>query len=82
MSRPTAIVSRLELVDVGPADRVGAGLVELVGIDPTDVVCLEDLRVEHRGGCYSPAIWDPAAVAPGSSLELVYGAETGHGAVR
>ena len=38
----------LEFVDVGAADRVGAGLVQLVGIDPADVVGLEDLGIEHR----------------------------------
>ena len=53
----------LELVDVGAADRVGAGLVELVGIDPADVVCLENLRVEHRGD--ATASHFPAAVATG-----------------
>ena len=47
MSRPTAMRPRLELLHVGAADRVGAGLVELVGVDPSDVVGLEDLRVEH-----------------------------------
>jgi hypothetical protein len=36
-----------ELLDVGAPDRVGAGLVEVVRIDPADVVRLEDLRVEH-----------------------------------
>src|ERR671936_311824 len=38
---------RLELLRVGAADRVRALLVELVGIDPADVVGLEHLRIEH-----------------------------------
>ena len=48
---------RLELLDVGAADRVGALLVELGGVEPAHVVRLEDLRVEHaldstdRRGC-------------------------------
>ncbi len=37
----------LELLDVATADLVGAGLVELVGIDPADVVRLEDLGLQH-----------------------------------
>ena len=49
MSRPTAMRSRLELLDVGAPDRVRAVLVELVRIDAAHVVRLEDLRVEHRG---------------------------------
>ncbi len=35
----------LELLGVGATYRVGAGLVELGRIDPSDVVCLEDLRL-------------------------------------
>src|SRR3954453_12553148 len=38
---------RLKDLDEGPADRVRALLVELVPVDPADVVCLEDLRIEH-----------------------------------
>ena len=49
MSLPTAIGPRLELLDVGPPDPVGAVLVELRRVDPADVVRLEDLRVEHGG---------------------------------
>ena len=48
MSRPTAICSRLELLDVGAPDRAGAVLVELGRVDPADVVRLEDLGIEHR----------------------------------
>ena len=48
MSRPTAIDSRLEVLDVGAADRVRALLVELVRIDAADVVRLEGLRIEHE----------------------------------
>jgi hypothetical protein len=40
---------RLELLDVGAADRVGALLVELGRIEAPDVVGLEDLWVEHAG---------------------------------
>ena len=40
---------RLEDVDEGSPDRARALLVELGAVDPADVVCLEDLRVEHRG---------------------------------
>ena len=42
---------RLELLDEGAADRVGALLVDLRGIDATDVIRLEDLGIEHRPGC-------------------------------
>ena len=45
MSRPDRDRARLELLDVGASDRAGALLVELDGIDPPHVVCLEDLRV-------------------------------------
>ena len=38
---------RLELLDVRTPDRIGALLVELVGIDPSHVVRLEHLRIEH-----------------------------------
>ncbi len=38
---------RLEVLDVRTADRPCAVLVELGGVDPADVVCLEDLRIEH-----------------------------------
>ena len=38
---------RLELLDVGAADRVRALLVEFVRVDPADVVRLEHLRIEH-----------------------------------
>ena len=37
----------LELLDVCPADRLRARLVELVRVDPAHVVRLEDLGVEH-----------------------------------
>ena len=47
MSRPTAIGARLELLDVGAADRVGALLVELGRVDAAHVVRLEDLGIEH-----------------------------------
>ena len=39
--------ARLELLDVGAPDRVGALLVELRGVQPAHVVRLEDLGVEH-----------------------------------
>src|SRR2546428_12607495 len=39
---------RLELLDKGATDRVSALLVELRGVDGTDVVCLEHLWIEHR----------------------------------
>ena len=39
---------RLELLDEGATDRVGALLVDLSGVDATDVVCLEHLWIEHR----------------------------------
>ena len=39
--------ARLELLHVRAPDRVRAGLVELVGIDPAYVVGLEHLGVEH-----------------------------------
>ena len=39
--------ARPELLDVGPADRVGALLVELLPVEAADVVRLEHLRVEH-----------------------------------
>ena len=45
MSRPIAIRLGLELLDVGPADRVGARLVELGRVDAAHVVRLEGLRV-------------------------------------
>ncbi len=45
MSRPTAIVAGSNCFDVGASDRLGAVLVELAGIDPADVVSLEDLRL-------------------------------------
>ena len=38
---------RLELLDVGAADRVRAFLVQLVGIETADVVGLEGLGIEH-----------------------------------
>ena len=59
MSRPTAIRLRLEVLDVGPADRVRALLVELAGVDAADVVCLEDLRVEHGS-----MLWDNGSCRP------------------
>ena len=39
---------RLELLDVGPPDRVGALLVELLAVDPAHVVRLENGGIEHR----------------------------------
>ena len=39
---------RLELLDEGTPDRVGAVLVELCGVDPAHVVRLEGLRIEHH----------------------------------
>ena len=39
--------ARLELLDVGAPDRPCSGLVELRRVDAADVVCLEDLGVEH-----------------------------------
>ena len=53
MSRPTAIRRGSKTLDVGAADPVGAVLVELLGIEPADVVRLEHLRVErHRDLLY------------------------------
>ena len=49
---PDGDPARLELLDVGAADRIGAGLVELLRIERADVVCLERGRVEHPGRCY------------------------------
>ena len=46
---------RLELLDVGAADRVRAVLVELGRVDAADVVCLEDLRVEHGADAMAAA---------------------------
>ena len=45
---PDGDLLRLELLDVGAPDRARAVLVDLVRIDPADVVRLEDLRIEHR----------------------------------
>jgi hypothetical protein len=45
--------ARLELLDVGPPDRVRARLVELRRIDAAHVVRLEHLRIEHGGRSYS-----------------------------
>ena len=53
---------RLELLDVGAADRVRALLVELAGVDAADVVRLEDLRVEH-----GPMLWDNGSCRPAPS---------------
>ena len=44
-------LGRLELLDVGAANRVAALLVELRRVDAADVVGLEDLRIEHALGC-------------------------------
>ena len=49
---PDGDPARLELLDEGAADRIGAGLVELLRIERSDVVCLERGRVEHPGRCY------------------------------
>src|SRR5207249_1072331 len=51
-ARPPHVVAdgdptRLELFDEGTHDRVGALLVQFRGVDPADVVRLEDLRIEH-----------------------------------
>ena len=45
--------ARLEVLDVGAADRVCALLVELVRIEAADVVRLEDLGIEHE-----PMLWE------------------------
>ena len=45
---PNGDPARLELLDVRTADRVRPFLVELLGVDPTDVVGLEDPGIEHR----------------------------------
>src|SRR4051794_28035143 len=52
--------ARLELLDIGAADRVGALLVEVGGVDPAHVVRLEDLRLEH-----GPMLWNRRAPARG-----------------
>ena len=57
---------RLELLDVGAADRIGAVLVELRPVDPADVVGLEDLRDRARRRCYGRR----AEPASGSCLVL------------
>jgi hypothetical protein len=41
--------ARLEVLDVRPANRVGAFLVNVRGIDAAYVVGFENLRVEHSG---------------------------------
>src|SRR5207253_10514149 len=43
---PNRNPSRLELLNVRAPNRVSAGLVELVGINPADVVGLEHLRTQ------------------------------------
>ena len=48
MSRPTAIVSGLEVLDVGATDRVGALLVELGAVEAAHVVRLEGFGLEHE----------------------------------
>jgi hypothetical protein len=48
VSAPDGDLLRLELCDVGAADRVDTLLVELGRIDTSDVVGLEDLGIEHR----------------------------------
>ena len=48
--------ARRELLDVGAPDCVSTGLVELVGVDPPDVVCLEDAGVEHCGDSTRPVV--------------------------
>ena len=45
---PDRDLLRLELLDVGATDRVATLLVQLRRVDPTDVVRLEDFRVEHH----------------------------------
>ena len=44
----------LEVLRIGAPDRVGPVLVQLGRIDASDVVCLEDLRVEHAGMLTTP----------------------------
>ena len=46
---PDGDAFRLELLDVGAADLARAVLVDLVRIDPPDVVGFEDLWIQHRG---------------------------------
>jgi hypothetical protein len=46
---PDGDARRRELVDVRTADRVGAGLVELLGVEAAHVIRLEHRRIEHCG---------------------------------
>ncbi len=48
MSLPDRDPPRLELLDVGAADRVSAFLVEVVGINAPYVVGLENRGIQHR----------------------------------
>ena len=48
--------ARLEVLDVGAADRVRALLVELVGVDAADVVGLEGLGIEHGHDAMGTAV--------------------------
>src|SRR6185295_8569627 len=49
--------ARLEVLDVGPPDRIRTLLVELGPVEAADVVGLEDLRLEH-----GPIVFDAAAL--------------------
>src|SRR5205823_157478 len=67
---PDGDPARLELVDVRTANGVSAGLVELILIDPADVVCLEGFWVEHGAdGTERAADWpaSPASKMPSST---------------
>ena len=55
MSLPDRDAPRLELLDVRAADRVGALLVELVGIDAPHVVGLENRGIQHKADAMSEA---------------------------
>ena len=52
---PNRDAPRLEVLDVRPPDRVRALLVELIGIDAPDVVCLENCGIQHSGDAMSEA---------------------------
>ena len=53
---PDRDLLRLELLDVGAADRVAALLVELRRVDAAHVVGLENLRIEHARDAKRPPI--------------------------
>src|SRR5947209_5520999 len=71
-SPPHRSPPRIQLRDIDADDRVGAFLVELLGINAPDVVRLEDLRVEHGA--------DPNRVP--RNYHSRYGAETRNGTLR